>query len=59
MVNSKSENATYKTNVVELSVRTAVLHDLFREKPVCLAAFLSSCNVHLSVCKHGTRGWID
>lgn len=62
IVNSTSERATYKTNPAELSVRVecppGVLYDLFKGKPVCLAAFFSSCNIHLSVCKHRTHGWM-
>lgn len=52
----------YKTNPVELSVKfecpLGVLYDLFKKKPICLAAFLSCCNIHLSVYKHRTHGWM-
>lgn len=35
-----------------------VLYDFFKGKPAGPTASLSFCNMHLSVCKHRTRGWM-
>lgn len=63
IVDSDSEHAIYKTNPVELSIRfeylLRVLYNLLKGKPICLAAFVSSCSVHLYISTELVVGWLS